>query len=76
MLFRILTGTGPLPPFNSKKMDKYCEPILDVLNDEVKALKIFKKCVDIIDNSGFDKSDKQNLKLVSKTKILIDYATK
>lgn len=76
MLFRILTEIEPLPAFNSKKMDKYCDAILDVLNDEAKALQIFKKCVDIIDNSGFDKSDKQNLKLVSKTKILIDHARK
>ena len=73
MLFRILNGKDPLPPFNSlRKMDKYCEDLLTILNDEGKALKAFKKCIDIIDNSGFDKSDKQNLKLVSKTKVLID----
>lgn len=75
MLFRILNGKDPLPPFNSaRKMDKYCQDLLAILNDETKALKAFKKCIDVIDNSGFDKSDKQNLKLVSKTKILIDYA--
>lgn len=75
MLFRILNGKDPLPPFNSpRKMDKYCDDLLIILNDETKALKAFKKCVDVIDNSGFDKSDKQNLKLVSKTKLLIDYA--
>ena len=34
---------------------------------------IFDNWIEVIDNSGFDKSDKQNLKLVSKTKILIDY---
>lgn len=77
MLFRILNGKDALPPFNSpRKMDKYCEDLLAILNEETKALKAFKKCVDVIDNSGFDKSDKQNLKLVSKTKILIDYAKK
>ncbi len=77
MLFRILYGKEPLPPFNSsRKMDKYCEDLLSILNDESKALKAFKKCIEVIDNSGFDKSDKQNLKLVSKTKILIDYARK
>ncbi len=77
MLFRLLNGKDPLPPFNSsKKMDKYCQDLLVILNDEVKALKAFNKCIEVIDNSGFDKSDKQNLKLVSKTKILIDYAKK
>ena len=77
MLFRILYGKETLPPFNSsRKMDKYCEDLLAILNDESKALKAFKKCIEVIDNSGFDKSDKQNLKLVSKTKILIDHAKK
>lgn len=77
MLFRILNGKDPLPPFNSpRKIDKYCEDLLTILNDESKALKAFKKCIDVIDNSGFDKSDKQTLKLVSKTKILVDYAKK
>ena len=57
-------------------MEKYCSDLLEILNDENKALKAFKKCTDIIDNSGFDKSDKQDLKLVSKTKILIDSAKK
>ncbi|HAO05535.1 MAG TPA: AIPR protein [Chryseobacterium sp.] len=77
MLFRIINSKETLPPFNSsRKMDKYCEDLLTILNDETKALKAFNKCIDIIDNSGFDKSDKQNLKLVSKTKVLIDYAKK
>jgi hypothetical protein len=75
MLFRILAGKDPIPPFNnSKKMDRYCEDILTILNDEAKALRVFKKCLEIIDDSGFDKSDKANLKQVSKTKLLIDYA--
>lgn len=75
MLFRILNGIEPIPPFNSpRKIDKYCEDLLAILNNETMALKAFKKCLDVIDNSGFDKSDKQNLKLLSKTKILIDYA--
>jgi hypothetical protein len=77
MLFRILNGKDPLPPFNSvKKMGKYCADLLTILNDETKALKAFQKCIEVIDNSGFDKSDKQNLKLVSKTKVLIDYTKK
>lgn len=76
MLFRILNGKDPIPPLNSKKMERYCADLLTILNDETKALKAFNKCLDAIENSGFDKSDKQNLKLVSKTKVLIDYAKK
>jgi hypothetical protein len=57
-------------------MEKYCNNLLMILNDEAKALKAFRKCLDVIDNSGFDKSDKQNLKLVSKTKLLINSANR
>lgn len=75
MLFRIMNEKNPLPPFNSnKKIENYCSSLLTILNDEIKALKAFKKCIYVIDNPGFDKSDKQNLKLVSKTKNLIEYA--
>lgn len=77
MLFRILNEKEEMPPLNStKRMDKYCSELLTILNDEAKALKAFIKCTEIIDSSDFDKSDKQNLKLLSKTKVLIDYAKK
>jgi hypothetical protein len=74
MLFRILNNSDALPPFNStRKMDQYCQKLLVILNDESKALKVFKKCIEVIDNADFDKSDKQDLKLLSKTKNLIEF---
>ena len=76
MLFRMTNEKGHIPALNSKKMEKYCAQLLSILNDETKALKAFKKCTDIIENSGFDKSEKQNLKLLSKTKVLADYSKK
>lgn len=77
LLFRIINSVEALPPLNStKKMDKYCTHLLSILNSEPKALKAFQKCIDVIEESGFDKSDKQNIKLVSKTKVLVDYAEK
>jgi len=76
MLFRIICEKDNMPAFNSKKIDKYCGELLEVLNDEVKALNAFKKCTEIIENSGFDKSEKQNLKLLSKTKVLVDFVKK
>src|SRR5690606_9311825 len=61
MLFRIMYSTESLPPFNSKKIDKYCEKLLEILNNDTKALEAFKKCILIIDHSTFDKSDKQDV---------------
>ena len=72
MLFRMCKKTE-LPPFNSKNIDNYCEDLLNILNDDDKAVETFKKCIKIIDDSDFNKMDKQDVKLLSKTKILIDY---
>lgn len=74
MIFRILNSADDAPPFNSKKMDIYCQNLLDILNDPVKCLLAFIKCLEVIDKSGFNKMDKQDVKLVSKTKILLDHA--
>lgn len=76
MVFRILNSSTPLPSFNSKKIDKYCENLLEILNDETKALKAFNKAIELINNSTFNKDDKQDIKLLSKTKYLIDIASK
>lgn len=77
MLFRIINSKNTeLPPFNSKKMERYCDNLQNILSDDNKALKAFQSCIEIIELSGFDKSEKQNLKLVSKTKLLIDYIPK
>ncbi|BEV02680.1 AIPR family protein [Chryseobacterium gambrini] len=74
MLFRILFAKEIIPPFNSKKMDKYCDNLLEILDDDEKALKAFNKCIEVIDNADFDKTDKQDVKLVSKTKNLIEFS--
>lgn len=76
MVFRILNSSMPLPQSNSKKIDKYCENLLEILNDETRALKAFNKAIDIINSSDFNKDDKQDIKLASKTKYLIDLANK
>lgn len=74
MLFRIISEREIMPTLNSKKMEKYCMELLKILNDDTKALNAFRKCTEIVELSSFDKSEKQNLKLLSKTKVLIDYA--
>lgn len=75
MLFRILYGTDEMPPLNnSKKIERYCADLLNILNNEQRALEAFEQCIKVIDDADFNKSDKQEIKLQSKTKILIDYA--
>lgn len=73
MLFRLIYSSEEMPRLNAKKMEQYCSNLLDILYNEDKAFAAFKQCCTIIDKAEFDKSDKQDMKLVSKTKALIDY---
>jgi hypothetical protein len=74
MLFRVLFQDNPLPQFNSRKMDGYCQIILDLLGDDSKSLDAFNQCIKVIDEADFDKSDRQDIKRLSKTKDLLSKA--
>jgi len=71
MLFRMIYQENPIPTFNSKQMDRYCEKLLNILNDDNASLAAFNECIKVIDEAEFDKSDKQDIKLLSKTRNLI-----
>lgn len=61
MLFRMVVSKEEMPKFNQKKMEDYCQKILDVLQDDVKCEKIFKGIIDFIILNG-DKIDITNRK--------------
>lgn len=63
MLVTDLATKDSLPPLNSqRKVEKYCQPIIGLLNDNDKALGMFQKAISIIDGSGVDIDDKQFIK--------------
>ena len=76
MVFKILNSKEAMPPFNSqRKMESYCKPLLEILNDDDKSLQAFGDCVEVLNSTnGFDISDKQDIKLLSKTRSIIDSA--
>ncbi len=74
LLFRVLFQDNPLPQFNSRKMDGYCQIILNLLGDDSKSLDAFNQCIKVIDEADFDKSDRQDIKRLSKTKDLLSKA--
>ncbi len=76
MLFRMMYQTDELPPLNSNRIDAYSQVLLEILNNDVDSLAAFVKCIEIIDEADFDKSDKQDVKLLSKTKNLVEKANK
>lgn len=72
MLFRMMFQPYGMPQFNSKKMDAYCQALLKKLKKDSSSLAAFNECITVIDKADFDKSDKQDIKLFGKTKILIE----
>lgn len=63
MLIPMIASSDPIPPFNSqKKTEKYCDPIIEKMNNEHKCKAIFLKAIEIIDRSGAPIEDKQALK--------------
>lgn len=54
MLFRIVVSKEEKPRFNQRKMELYCQNILDILNNDYKCEKIYKGIVDFIISKGQD----------------------
>lgn len=52
MLFRIVMSNGDMPRFNQKKMETYCEHLLDILKNDDRCEKIFSAIVDYIVSKG------------------------
>ncbi len=63
MLVPMIASEGDFPPLNShNKVDAFCDPIINKLNDDKKCKQIFSKAVQIIDKSGAAVDNKEALK--------------
>ena len=73
MLVPMIATKETPPPFNSaKKVEKYCNPIIEILNNETKCKKLFQDAVKIIQDSEATIEDKQSLKSRVMTDIILD----
>ena len=62
---------------NSKKIvQAYCNPIIEMLLDENKSERLFKKATKLIDKSGLDIEDKAAIKVKSATETLLNQLKK
>jgi hypothetical protein len=72
MLFRLIIQPTDPPPMNSdRKMESYCQPILEVLKDQYSCLEKFRQAVDILDKSEIDIQNREHLKQAKITDNLI-----
>lgn len=72
MFRKLVTNNEQVPVFNSnRKMERYCNPIIEKLINDNLALEVFNEAVEILESSTFDLEDKQHVKLKSKTDELL-----
>jgi len=73
MLVPMIASDDDLPPLNSqKKVERYCAPLIEKLNNEEKCKNIFITATQIIDNSKADIDDKQALKSKAMTEQILN----
>lgn len=73
MLVPMIASNEELPPLNSqRKVENYCAPLIEKLNDEKKCKDIFLTAAQIIDNSGANIEDKQALKSKAMTEQILN----
>lgn len=71
LAFRLLANPASLPPFNSPKIETYCEPIRSVLSDIQKAGEVFGRAVRIIDEVAGDQFERDNIHSLAFTENII-----
>jgi hypothetical protein len=73
MLVPMIASSDGFPPLNSQnKCERYCNPIIDRLNEDKECESIFLLAVSIVDGSGADVEDKQALKSRSMTDQILE----
>lgn len=69
MIFRLLAEDEKVPPLDStRKMEKYCNPIVQKLLDPQECNNLFMKTTEVLDASEMELSDKQHVK----QKVMVD----
>lgn len=72
MLLRLIVSGSDMPNFNARKMETYCNKILDVLNDDAKCLSYFDGIISFIANEAdLDLTDRKTFEKKESTDVLL-----
>jgi len=71
LVMRHLHSDASLPPFNSKKIDEYCEALITSLSNPKTCLALFSKAVRCIEAVGVNPKDYDNFRTADTTKRLV-----
>jgi len=72
MMVRMLWKPMPIPQFNGKEIESFCEDLIRDLNSQEEFLIYINLALKIAEKSGMDITDKYQLKQKEKTTVLID----
>ncbi|MCY7810520.1 AIPR family protein [Bacillus spizizenii] len=73
MLFRLIVSGKKMCPFEQKAINKYCQKIIEVLNNNDKALEIFIEITEIVDKVVGDLTNRDLFKRKDITEKLIEH---
>ena len=71
LAFRLLVASGPMPKFNSDKIEMYCRPMRALLSDMQKTSDLFGHAVEIIDAVAGSRFDRDNVHTLTFTQDVI-----
>lgn len=68
---RLLSAAEALPPMNSRDMEKYCKPLMEMLWDSAKADDLLAQAVKVVDDVAAGSFDRDKIRTESFTKNVI-----
>lgn len=71
MILPYVVNTIRKPPFNSNKIEDYCNKIIEEFKTIDSSMELFKKITKVVDESGVDINDRDTFKLQSTNDILL-----
>ncbi|WP_164929046.1 AIPR family protein [Gloeobacter violaceus] len=72
---RMLVNSDPLPQWNSREMERYCNPIMEILWDGVKADELMTRAAAIIDEVAADNFHRDNIRTEPFTRKVVERCT-
>lgn len=71
MIVSHIISDEPMPQFNSRKIDDYCQKIIDILLDPQHSSTIFNQAASIIDKLGLDLDNRDVFKTQATTELIL-----
>ena len=68
---RLLSAAEALPPMNSREMEKYCKPLMELLWDSAKADDLLAQAVKVVDDVAAGSFDRDKIRTEAFTKSVI-----